>query len=123
MYLIKYSKKYTCRTGTERWPIHSFQNTLDLAVINAWILYKEVTNENISRRNFTCKLAEELAEPQEQKRNSVPAQVTFTIISEDNTQLKKFCQVKISCKRNNCSAAVCIHCEKSLCGTCPTLAH
>ena len=43
------AKKYTCRTGTQRWPIHSFQNTLDLAAINAWVLYKEVTNEKISR--------------------------------------------------------------------------
>ena len=33
------------------WPIHSFQNTLDLAAINAWI-FREVTNEKISGRNF-----------------------------------------------------------------------
>ena len=113
------TKKYTCRIDTRRWPIHSFQTTLDLAAINAWILYKEVTNENISCRNFICKLAEELAEPQVQKRNSVPAQVPFTISKENNCQPKKFCQVKILCKRNR-SLGVCIRC-KSLCGTCTTL--
>ena len=32
------ARKYTVRTMTRRWPIHSFQNTLDLAAINAWIL-------------------------------------------------------------------------------------
>ena len=46
--LDQMAKKYICRTDTRRWPIHSFQNTLDLATINAWILYKEFTNENIS---------------------------------------------------------------------------
>ena len=55
----KMAKKYTCRTGTQRWPIHSFQNTLDLAAINAWVLYKKVTNKKISRRTFIRKLAEE----------------------------------------------------------------
>ena len=62
------AKKYTCRTGTRRWPIHSFENTLDLAAIYAWVLCKEVTNEKISRRTFIRKLAEELAEPQVKKR-------------------------------------------------------
>ena len=80
--LDQMAKKYTCRIGTQRWPIHSFQNTLDLAAINAWILYKEVTNENISCRNFIRELAEELAEPQVEKRNSVPAQVPFTRVSQ-----------------------------------------
>jgi len=30
-------KKYACRTGTRRWPVHSLQNTLDLAAISAWV--------------------------------------------------------------------------------------
>ena len=33
------AKKYTCRTGTRKWPIHCFQMTLDLAAINAWVLF------------------------------------------------------------------------------------
>ena len=54
------AKKYTCRTGTRRWLIRSFQNTLDLAAINAWVLYKEVTDKKISRWAFIRKLAEKL---------------------------------------------------------------
>ena len=68
------AKKYTSRTGTRRWPIHSFQTTLDLAAINAWALYKEVTNEKISRWIFIRKLAEKLAEPQMNKKNFGPDQ-------------------------------------------------
>jgi len=118
--LDQMAKKYTCRTGTRRWPIHSFQNTLDLAAINAWVLYKEVTKEKISRRTFIRKLSEELAESQVQKRSCIPGQAPFAINSEDETQPKKFCQVKVSCKRNR-SVGVCNQCKKSLCGTCTTL--
>ena len=53
------AKKYTCKTGTQRRPIHSFQNTLDLAAINAWGLCKKVTNEKITCRTFIRKLASE----------------------------------------------------------------
>lgn len=118
--LDQMAKKYTCRTGTRRWPIHSFQNTLDFAAINAWVLYKEITNENISRRDFIRTLAEELAEPQVQKRNRIPGQASLDISNEREKQPKKFCQVKILCKRNR-SVGVCTQCKKSLCGTCTAL--
>ena len=103
------AKKCTCRTDTRRWAIHSFQNTLDLAAINAWVLYKEVTNEKISRRTFIRKLAEELAEPQVKKRNGGPGQAvpSQTRSSEHEAQRKKFCQGKIMCKRNRL-VGVCI---------------
>ena len=66
------AKKYTVRSGTRRWPVHSFQNTLDLAAINTWILYKELTKENIARREFIHKLAEELAESSVQNQTTFP---------------------------------------------------
>ena len=46
---------------TRRWPIHSFQNTLDLAAINAWILYKEIDGIKISSRRFLQNLSDDLA--------------------------------------------------------------
>ena len=57
------AKKYTVRTSAKRWPIHSFQNSLDLAIINAWIVYKAVTKNNISRRVFRQQLAQDLSGP------------------------------------------------------------
>ena len=48
--LDQMARKYSVRTCTRRWPIHSFQNTLDLAAINAWVIYKEVTKEKITRK-------------------------------------------------------------------------
>ena len=80
------AKKYTCRAGTRRWPIHSFQNTLDLAAINAWVLYIKVTNEKISRKTVIRKLAEESAEPQVKKRNGSPGQACQHELEVANTK-------------------------------------
>ncbi|XP_013170332.1 PREDICTED: piggyBac transposable element-derived protein 4-like [Papilio xuthus] len=46
------AKKYTVKSGSRRWPLQVFFNILDLAGINAWILYKTATGEKISRKDF-----------------------------------------------------------------------
>jgi hypothetical protein len=56
----KMARLYSTRCPTRRWPVHVFQNILDLSVINAWVLYKEVTGKKISRRNFILRLTDEL---------------------------------------------------------------
>uniref|UniRef100_A0A1A9VHW1 PiggyBac transposable element-derived protein domain-containing protein n=1 Tax=Glossina austeni TaxID=7395 RepID=A0A1A9VHW1_GLOAU len=54
------ARKYSVKPKFQRWPLQVFLNTLDLAGINAWILYKETTGEEISRQEFLFQLAEEL---------------------------------------------------------------
>ena len=94
--------------------MHSFHHTLDLNAINAWILYKELTKENISRRDFTRKLAQELAEPSVQNQNNIPAQRSLT---ESDRHQKKFCQAKVSSMKNRL-VGVCTKSNKTVCGTC-----
>ena len=55
------ARKYTVKAGSRRWPLQVFYNILDLDGINAWILYKETTGENISKQDFLFQLYEELA--------------------------------------------------------------
>jgi len=43
------ARQYTTRAGSRRW---LFYNILDLALINAWILYKESTGQKISRHQY-----------------------------------------------------------------------
>ena len=62
------ARKYTVRTSTRRWPIHSFRNTLDLAAINALIVYKAVTKNNILRRIFLQQLVQDLSGPHIDKK-------------------------------------------------------
>ena len=57
------ARKYWTRTCTRRWPVHVFQNILDFAGINAWIIYKEITKIKISRHKFPLQLADELSRP------------------------------------------------------------
>ena len=40
------------KAGCRRWPLAVFYNILDMAGVNAWILYTKSTNRHIARRNF-----------------------------------------------------------------------
>lgn len=55
------ARKYSVKSGSRRWQLQVFFNILDIAVINTWILYKNTTGENVSRKKFLFLLAEELA--------------------------------------------------------------
>jgi hypothetical protein len=50
------ARKLTTKVPCRRWPVNVFFNVLDLGCINAWILYKSLTNRKISHQNFSiCK--------------------------------------------------------------------
>ena len=46
------ARLYTTRSATRRWPVAVWDNILDIAAINSWILFRQVTKENITRREF-----------------------------------------------------------------------
>ena len=52
--------KYSVKAGSFPWPLQVFFDILDLAAINAWILYKECTRSKISSKEFIFCLAKEL---------------------------------------------------------------
>ncbi|KAJ4428449.1 hypothetical protein ANN_24486, partial [Periplaneta americana] len=65
------ARKYSVRSRTRGWSVHVFHNILDLTAINSWIVFKGVTGQKISRRNFILQLAEELhAEYVESRKQS-----------------------------------------------------
>ena len=53
------ARKDSTKAGSRRWPLRIFYNILDLAAINAWVLYKDVTQikistkDNLTQINFT----------------------------------------------------------------------
>ena len=109
------AQKYTVRTMTRRWPIHSFQNMLDLAAINAWILYKEINGIKISRRRFLQNLSEDLA--LRMTKSSTLTRTTEDIATCSEQPPTRNCQVKDKCKKNR-SVGRCYKREKSLCWKC-----
>jgi hypothetical protein len=74
---------------------------MDLAAINAWIIYRDVTGEELSRHAFLHQLAEELREVYKQKRESTVSKGNEEEQSQDKRKASKrhHCQVGM-CKRN-----------------------
>ncbi|XP_066961886.1 piggyBac transposable element-derived protein 4-like [Macrobrachium rosenbergii] len=54
------ARLYSTKVSSRRWPLQMFYNVLDLAGINAHIVYKEVTGKKVSRSEFILHLVEEL---------------------------------------------------------------
>lgn len=65
------ARRYSTRAAARRWPVHVFCNILDLAAINAWIIYRRLTGEEMNRHAFLRQLAEELQEVYKEKRESM----------------------------------------------------
>jgi len=137
-------RQMSTKAGCRRWPLAVFWNILDIAGINAWILFRKTTNSLyfvhctflslsvfflnvlplwrknvyiISRRQFLRQLSAELTETSTSSGN-VPT-LASTLSSSTTTQLGKRvnCQVKAVCKRNR-TTTLCDSCKRPVCGQC-----
>ncbi|KAJ8895037.1 hypothetical protein PR048_000361 [Dryococelus australis] len=88
-------RKYSVKSAPRRWPVHVFFNLLDLAVINAWLLYKEVTGRKIKRRKLIVELCEELRAVHMANRNTKPH-----MVSEDDEEMEKSRKKCGNCRKN-----------------------
>ena len=48
------------RSASRRWPVAVWNNSLDIAAINSYLLYKRATSNRITRRQFILMLVENL---------------------------------------------------------------
>jgi hypothetical protein len=112
------SRRYSTKATARRWPDRVFYNILDLAAINAWIIYKGVTGEEMSKHAFLHQLAEELREVYKEKRESMVPKHNEEKQSQDNRKVSKrhACQVGIS--KCNKTTEECEICFKYVCGKC-----
>ena len=62
------TRKYRVNATSRRWPVQFFYNILDLAAVNAQILYKFVTWSKISRQWYLFQLFEKLCAKLVQER-------------------------------------------------------
>lgn len=106
-------RQMSTKAGCRRWPLAVFYNILDMAGVNAWIIFKKATGSRISRRKFLHKLSEELIDAAISENAPQPY-----LFSEEGKLLKRVqCQVKLKCKRNSTST-VCMDCKRPVCGMC-----
>ena len=71
--LDQIAKKYSTKSASQRWPIQVFFNILNMAAIDAWVIYKETIGININCHNFILNLVEEL------RAKHVPLKLHFQI--------------------------------------------
>ena len=107
------ARTYSVKSKSRRWPLQVFFNIIDLAGINAWVLYKEATGDKLSRQTFLFKLAEELASEYQQCQN---VKESHTSTSHTLSAVRKTCQIGF-CNKNKTNK-VCSSCAKYVCGGC-----
>lgn len=114
------ARKYSVKSSSRRWPVQVFYNILDLAAINAWVLYKETTGKTISRRKFILKMCEELRANYVRTERNRPENTSVPSIpktADDSAQCKRrHCQIR-QCDGNKASES-CSQCNRITCGKC-----
>jgi len=88
------ARRCSPRAAACRWPVHVFYNILDLAAIKAWIIYRGVTGEEMSRHAFLRQVAKELREVYEEKRESMVPKYNEEEQSQDKRKASKGISVK-----------------------------
>ena len=91
------ARLYSVKASSWKWPVHTFYNILDLAAINAWIIYKKINGINISRKKFIQGLAEELRSEYLQKK-ILPESDQEGVSSVNQSRSRKQCQILKECK-------------------------
>ena len=81
------ARQYTTHSASRRWPLAVWTKVLDIASLNAWIIFRKTTGSKVSRRDFILDLIEGLKQnyvaqrkntffrvdiPLEQRRSSRP---------------------------------------------------
>ena len=103
---------YTTMSTSRRWPVAVWGNILDIAAINSYVLYKKVTSNCITRRQFILMLVENLLGKSE------------PCLSNSNRQLRgddKGVRKRRKCHGvccDNKTVSTCILCQKPTCGKC-----
>ena len=69
-------RQYPVKAGARRWPVAVFYNILDVASINAFMLYEKRTGDEVSRRDFLFKLAAALRKDYDVERSSRNATIS-----------------------------------------------
>ena len=103
------SSLFTTRIPCWRWPMYVLFNILDMAEINSWILYEEITNKKAVTKSFPYK-------------ESLVAELLEKIDTKNSQGILEATQRKSSrrhCSKSNCQnklSNVCKKCAKPSCG-------
>ena len=111
---------YSTKVSTRRWPLQMFYNVLDLAGINAYILYKEVSGKKkISRREFLLKLCLELQMKSTMNEDGKLACSDEPIFASPSTKTtRQWCKINCTRKKRKLTSKTCARCNRFVCTSC-----
>ncbi|TNM96340.1 hypothetical protein fugu_016001 [Takifugu bimaculatus] len=110
-------REYTVRAGTWRWPVAVFYNMIDMAALNAHVLYQLCTGRQEKRVDFLLELARELAQTHVDMTKAQKEQLFRQQPSTPQLGKRAKCQAKIKCKDNHATVR-CVDCYRYTCGKC-----
>ena len=100
------ARLYTTRSASRRWPLSIWRN-MDIAAINAWVMYKQATKTQISQRKFLLLLFEKLTNREATNNaKTAPAQGSSGSIPK---RKRRHCYVT-DC--NNTTVTLCMTCNR-----------
>lgn len=103
-------RKYSTRCASRRWPVAVWENILDVAALNAYILYNEARGLNVTRKEFLMQLSTELCSHESTKQSPSLQTLVNNLMDSRQTCHNKGCRNKTS--------AICRFCEYRFCGSC-----
>ncbi|KAL4009709.1 hypothetical protein ACER0C_003561 [Sarotherodon galilaeus] len=99
-------REYTVRRGTRRWPVAVFYNMIDMAALNAHVLYQACTGTQERRVDFLVELARELANSHMAGKTARKEQLLQTQPSTPSPAKRATCQTRPLYCRINLSVPV-----------------
>ncbi|XP_057714103.1 uncharacterized protein LOC130930276 [Corythoichthys intestinalis] len=110
-------REFSVRTGTRRWPIAVFYNMIDMAALNAYVLYQACTGRQERRVDFLVGLAKELADSHLGAKKERKEKLLRQQPPTPSPGKRAKCQVKDECKSNPATER-CVDCYRYTCGSC-----
>ena len=114
------TRLYSVKAASRRWPVHVFYNVVDMALINSWIIYKQVCQSSISRREFIQRVAEELTGSATKVSCKRSANKDC---SPNDANAGPIVKRRLTCSTSKCrnrTTDMCQACNKPVCGRCAT---
>ncbi|XP_032410286.1 piggyBac transposable element-derived protein 4-like [Xiphophorus hellerii] len=110
-------REYSVRAGTRRWPVAVFYNMIDMAALNAHVLYQACTGVQERRVDFLVELAKELANSHVSEKNACKEQLLCQQPATPSPGKRAKCQINRRCIKNSTNRR-CVDCFKYACGKC-----
>ncbi|XP_032404924.1 piggyBac transposable element-derived protein 4-like [Xiphophorus hellerii] len=110
-------REYSVRAGTRRWPVAVFYNMIDMAALNAHVLYQACTGVQERRVDFLVQLAKELGNFHVSQKKAHKEKLLRQQPSTPSPGKRAKCQVNHRCKTNNATVR-CVDCYRYTCGKC-----